>query len=256
MQWNDEGIVLAARPLNENGLIVTLLTKEHGVHNGLVRGTRKHGSTCQIGNHLDATWKARLEDQLGFYTLEHKTAYASLVMDDSLKLSALTSLSSLISRTLPERDPHPQLYDGCLTFLHDLVHQDASQYLADYIELELAILGDLGYGLDLGECAAGGDKTQLSYVSPRSGRSVSKEHGLPYHAKLLKLPEFLNPQQINNTAPQKHTTISEIIDGIRLTDYFLSKHVFGSTNQTMPAARQRFVHKLEQLGVGNDEIKA
>ncbi len=246
MQWTDEAVIVSARKYGENALIINAFTRDHGLHAGLVRSIRKSGSICQAGNFVEATWKARLEEHLGSYTFDLQKSNAALLLDDSLKLSALTSLCDLLVRSLHEREPQEEIYHLFRDFIEQLSVADSAspsppKWIEDYVRLELSLLGKLGYGLDLSCCAVTGDTEDLMYVSPRSGRAVSRETGVPYKNKLLKLPFFLT--QINNS----QASLTEIIDGMNLTGYFFGKHVFSPHGARIPASRERFTHKLEEL---------
>lgn len=247
MKWTDNAVILSCKKFSESSLIVTLFTKERGLHRGLVRGVKKNLATCQTGNIVHARWQSRLEEQLGNLTLELTSNIAIHIFDDNLRLCALSSICSLINRTFPERDAYEELFVNLLKFLSHLIDGNNQYFLQEYIELELCILSNLGYGLDVGKCAAGGNDDDLFYISPKTGRSVSLEFGRQYHSKLLKLPEFLKPQYINNSA-QNHDILAQIIDGIKLTDYFLDKYVFSQQISKMPEARKRFVNRLQKLG--------
>ena len=174
MNWTDEAIILSVRPHGETAAVVELLTRNHGRHLGLVHGgrSRKARPVLQMGNHVDATWKARLEDQLGHITVELRRAYASEAMEDAQALTALTSLCAL-SRLLPERDPHPNLYEITLFVLGFL--NDDSVWPALMVRWELALLDELGFGLDLTKCAATGSMDdlclRLAQIRPRRLRA-------------------------------------------------------------------------------------
>jgi DNA repair protein RecO (recombination protein O) len=232
MNWTDEAIILSVRPHAETATVVELLTRDHGRHLGLVHGgrSRKARPVLQIGNHVDASWKARLEDQLGHMVIEPRRAYASEVMDDADALTALTSLTAL-ARVLPERDPHPNLYEITLFVLGFL--DDASVWPALLVRWELALLDDLGFGLDLTKCAATGTMDDLIYVSPKSGRAVSRRAGEPYKDKLLALPPFLLGSQAGVSGP------ADIAAGYALTGHFLETRVFAAVGARMPDARVR-----------------
>jgi DNA repair protein RecO (recombination protein O) len=171
-------VILSVRPHGETAAVVELFTRSHGRHSGLVHGgrSRKLRPVLQIGNHVDAAWKGRLSEQLGHITLELRRGYAASVLNDGDALSGLTSMSSL-TRLLPERDPHPSLYEITLFVLSFL--DDASVWPALMVRWEMALLEELGFGLDLAACAATGSTDDLVYVSPKSGRAVSAEAGEP-----------------------------------------------------------------------------
>ncbi len=232
MQWTDEGIVLSVRPHGETAAVAEIMTRHHGRHLGLVHGgrSRKLRPILQIGNHVEATWKARLADQLGHITLELTRGYAAAAMDDATALAGLTSMASLM-RLLPERDPHPALYEVTLFVLGFL--DDPTVWPALYVRWELALIDELGFGLDLTECAATGSNDQLIYVSPKSGRAVSASAGEPYKDKLLTLPAFLTKGRGGATGA------ADIRAGLALTGYFLESRVLSPRGETLPDVRSR-----------------
>lgn len=237
MQWKDEAIVLSVRPHGETAAVVELFTRAHGRHLGLVHGgrSRRLRPVLQTGNQVDATWKARLSDQLGHVTLELSRPFAAGVMDNALALSALSSMAAL-ARMLPERDPHPSLYEVTLFVLDFL--QDATVWPALYVRWELALLEELGFGLDLTECAATGRNDQLIYVSPRSGRAVSASAGEPYKDKLLHLPGFLARSR------GAVATTQDVAAGLELTRHFFEARVFQPRGESMPEVRARLAERL------------
>lgn len=240
MNWSDEGVILSVRPHGETAAVVEILTRSHGRHLGLVHGgrSRKQRPVLQIGNHVDATWKARLADHLGHMNLELIRGYAASTMEDPAALAALTSLASL-ARQLPERDPHPNLYEITLFVLAYL--NDASVWPAILARWELALLDELGFGLDLTQCAATGINDDLIYVSPKTGRAVSASAGEPYRDRLLALPPFLLPGRKAPLAP------GDIENAFALTGHFLETRVFNPHEQQMPEARSRLLMLLKRL---------
>ena len=232
MEWTDEGIILSVRPHGETAAVVELLTRNHGRHSSLVHGgrSRRLRPALQIGNHVDTTWKARLADQLGHATIELRRGYASAAMQEPLALAGLSSIAAL-SRMLPERDPHPNLYEITLFVLGFL--DDATVWPALYVRWELALLTELGFGLDLAACAATGAKFDLIYVSPKSGRAVSGAAGEPYKDKLLGLPSFLTAER------PSEVTGEAILSGLALTSYFLQSRVFHPRELALPDVRMR-----------------
>ena len=239
MQWSDEGLVLSVKAHGETAAIAELFTRAHGRHMALVHGgrSRKLRPVLQTGNHVDATWKARLSEQLGHATLELRRGFAADALDDPLALAGLTSLCAM-SRLLPERDPHPGLYEITLFVLGFL--DEASVWPALYVRWELALLSELGFGLDLASCAATGSNDALVYVSPRTGRAVSASAGEPYKDKLLALPEFV-AQRRNGMA-----TADDIAAGLKLTGYFLESRVLSPRELRMPEARHRMAELLSR----------
>ena len=240
MHWSDEGVILSVRPHGETGAVLELFTRRHGRHLGLVHGgrSRKLRPILQIGNHVDAAWKARLADHLGHFTLELRKGYAAHVMDDAAALAALTSIAAL-ARLLPERDPHPNLFEVTLFVLGFL--DDRAVWPALVVRWELALLEELGYGLDLASCAATGKTTDLVYVSPKSGRAVSAEAGEPYKDRLLALPAFLG------AGAAREMTAEGLKAGFALTGHFLETRVLRPREMELPEARSRMLSYLRQL---------
>lgn len=237
MHWTDEGIVLATRRHGERALIAEVLTVGHGRHAGLVRGGQgpKLRVLYQIGNQVTVTWSARLLDHLGTFTGELLAGCAARFIDDRVRLACLTAAAAVIAASLPEREPYPQVYAGLAASLDALDRN--SDYSARYVRLELDLLAELGYGLDLSRCAATGAREDLAYVSPRSGQAVSAAAAAPYRERLLRLPQFL----LDDSATPSQT---DIIDGLALTGFFLDRRVFHAHGRKMPAGRMRFVDLL------------
>jgi DNA repair protein RecO len=230
MEWTDEGIVLAVRRHGETGMIASLLTRVHGRHAGLVHGGvgKANRGTLQPGNHVKAWWRARLSDQLGSYRMEMAEAHAAGILDDPGRLAALSSACALSEAALPEREPHPAAF-AALAALLDALRSES--WPSVYVHWELALLRDLGYGLDLSRCAATGAGDGLAYVSPRSARAVSALAGEPYRDKLLVLPAFL--------VEGGEGDAQAVFQGLALTGFFLGRHI-----HTVPAARSRLVDRF------------
>ena len=235
MEWLDEAIVLSARPHGETSAVVTLLTLEHGRHAGLVRGGQnpKSRAIYQAGNRVRAHWRARLADHLGSFTCEPLASHAARLFDDPERLAALSAAAAVSERALPEREPHPACFHGFLALLEAM---EGEHWAEAYVRWELALLAELGFGLDLTRCAAGGDNDRLAYVSPRSGRAVSLAAGEPYRERLLALPGFLIRRGDGGPA--------EVGQGLRLTGYFLERFVFGPQDRPLPAPRRRLAERF------------
>jgi DNA repair protein RecO (recombination protein O) len=241
MEWQDAGFVIAVRRHGENSLIDELLTREHGRHLGLVRGGQspKLHAVLQPGNEVAAVWRARLSEHLGTIVCELNRAHAARFIHDAARLAGLSAAAAIIAATLPEREPHADIF---ASFRELLAALDSSpDWLARYVVWECGLLTSLGFGLDLTRCAATGATLDLAYVSPRTGRAVSRAAGRPYHDKLLLLPEFL----WRGTPADK----AQIAQGLQLTEHFLLHHALLPQGRPLPAARVRFADRLERGSV-------
>jgi DNA repair protein RecO (recombination protein O) len=240
MEWRDEAIVLSLRPHGESAAIVTMLTPEHGRHAGLARGAdgRRGRSLYQTGNRVQAVWRARLGEQLGNFSCELVEAHGGRLIEDPMRLAALSSAAALVEAALPEREPHRFLYERLLALLRSLQSDEPGmRWPQDYVRWELDLLTELGFGLDLSRCAVTGVTTDLAFVSPRSGRAVSLQAAGRYRDRLLHLPEFLG-----GAGPAQP---DEVPRGLALTGYFLEQHVF-TPPKALPPARNRLVQFLER----------
>jgi DNA repair protein RecO (recombination protein O) len=237
MDWTDEGIILGVRPHGETASVVELLTRAHGRHLGLVHGgrSRRMRPILQAGNHVEVSWKGRLAEHLGHVALETRRAYAAEVMDHPMPLAGLSTLTAL-ARLLPERDPHPSLYEVSLFVLGFLDEPDV--WPALLVRWELALLEELGFGLDLTACAATGSNDDLIYVSPKSGRAVSASAGEPYHDRLLALPPFLRGRS------QGVVSQSDLAAGFALTGHFLETRILAPRGEVLPEVRGRLADML------------
>jgi DNA repair protein RecO (recombination protein O) len=236
MQWTDEGIVLGVRRHGEASGILELMTREHGRHLGMVRGGfgSRLKPVLQVGNSVSATWRARLDEHLGNYTVEGLRLRASNYFAAPHAIYGVSHLAALM-RLLPERDPHP----GIAALLEAILERldDAGAAAPMVVRFELQLLAELGFGLDLSECAATGATAELVYVSPKSGRAVSRAAGAPYTAILLRLPAFLREAQAEPAA-------GDIDDAFALTGYFFEKHVLEPRGLKLSAERAHFIAAL------------
>jgi len=239
MEWSEEGIVLAARKHGESSAIITVLTRDHGRHAGLVRGGagRRSRGVLQPGNRIEATWRARLDEHLGTFTCELLEARAAALLDDPLRLAGLSAACAVADAALPEREPHRAAFAG-LSALLDALKGETWPPL--YVRWELDLLRELGFGLDFSTCAATGRTEQLVYVSPKSGRAVSRPAGKPYGRALLALPPFLLGA---GDAGGPDRDLRQVLQGLELTGFFLERHVFGPKRRP-PAARERLKERL------------
>jgi DNA repair protein RecO (recombination protein O) len=239
VEWRDAGIVLGLRRHGENAVVLEMMTRAHGRHLGVVRNGRSRTMqpVLQPGNHVDALWRARLEEHLGEWKIEPVDLRAATYMHSSVALYGLNHLAQL-TRLLPERDPHPAIFEALAVIGENLTEAPLAAPLL--IHYELAILAELGFGLDLSECAATGAQNELVYVSPKSGRAVSRVAGEPWHDRLFRLPTFLagTVEIVPDWA--------EIEAGFALTAYFFERHVYGPRGMLPPEARGAFIAALRR----------
>lgn len=232
MEWTDDAIILGAAAHGEGNAVVEVLTATRGRWRGLVRGGRssRHRAALEPGNAVRATWRGRLADQLGSLTCEGVAHIAPAILADAGRLAALRAACALLSVVLPPHDPHPR----CHAALTDLLAFLAARgdWPSAYARWEMGLLADLGFGLDLARCAAGSGESDLAFVSPRSGRAVGRTAGQPYRDRLLPLPAFLTDSAATASA-------HDMCEALRLTGYFLERHVVGEgARSALPAARR------------------
>jgi DNA repair protein RecO (recombination protein O) len=228
MEWEAAAIVLEVRPYGEADAIATVFTQGHGAHRGLARGgfSRGQASLWQPGNIVRARWVGRLADQLGSLSAELVHPAAALAMDAPLALAILRALCAVAEGALPEREPHERLFSG---LLHLLAHLPQGPTLfADVIRWEVALLAELGYGLDFSAPPEGGNEP-LAYVSPRTGRAVTEAAAGTWKPRLLRLPTLLLHDEPGTPADWR--------DGLKLTGHFLARDAFGLRHLPLPAAR-------------------
>jgi DNA repair protein RecO (recombination protein O) len=235
IHWEDEGILLSARPFGENDLVAQVLTREHGRHAGLVRGGQsiKKRSTFEPGNRLHVRWGGRLAEHLGHYDAEVLDNISGRLFDEPGRLAALLSAAAICEQSVPEREENSAFFEGFLVLLE---HLESDFWGEIYVRWELAQLSALGFGIDLSACAGGGNNDQLAYISPKSGRAVSLAAGEPYKDKLFPLPMFLLGQGGGG--------IKEISQGLEIAGHFLERHLFHPHDKSLPSVRDRLVENF------------
>ncbi len=243
MKWQDQGIVVGARRHGETSVILEVMTREHGRHLGLVRSgaSRRMQPLLQAGNAVEVTWQARLDEHLGFYLVEATQLRAAVLMETAMALHGLNHLAGLL-RLLAEREPHTHLYEMARVVLAQLDRTDGASALM--VWFETALLAESGFGIDLRQCAATGSRIDLAYVSPKSGRAVSRAAGEPYRDRLLPLPSFLladpdDLQALDDVSPEATR------QGFDLTGYFLARDIYAPRGLPLPDARSAYLAQLD-----------
>jgi len=239
MEWHDEGIILGTRKHGETSVILEVMTRAHGRHLGMVRGgrSRKAQPVLQAGNRVDLIWRARLDEHMGLFQVEALELNAARLFESACAVYGLQTIAAHL-RLLPERDPHAGLYEMLALLISNLNDADAAGELV--IRFELMVLEELGFGLDLNQCAATGRRDELVYVSPKSGRAVSRDAGLPWHDKMLPLPLFLV------AGPGTRADMAAIEQAFRLSEFFFTRHVYEPRGLTPPDARIGFLNALRK----------
>lgn len=241
MQWSDDAILLSVSKYGERGGVVGILCREQGIYRSISKNayTKSQRGLFQPGNLVNIEWKARLSEHMGSITTELLQPIAPLLLDDPVALNALNSLCGLLLKTIHEREPHPALYDKSEALLQHMAAGNI--WLPYYVKWEISLLRELGFGLDLSQCASTGEKTNLHYVSPKSGRAVCAHAAEPYKDRLLRLPAFL----ISDVAAEAISD-ADLRDGLKLTGYFLRNWIADPHRLAFPQAREQLFDRLEK----------
>jgi DNA repair protein RecO (recombination protein O) len=237
MDWQDEGTLISSRPHGETSAIIEVFTAQHGLHAGVVRGgaSRKVAATLQPGTQIAVEWRARLDEHLGVFTVEPLRSRAML-MEDRLALAGLNAICALLRFALPEREPHAPLYARTQALLAAM---QAADWPADYLRWEMALLEEIGFALDLTRCAATGSREDLAYVSPRTGRAVSRDGAGDWSSRLLPLPAGL--------LGQGPLVAEELMQGLAITGHFLGRELAEPNHgKSLPEARARLLDLLQR----------
>ncbi|WP_428492784.1 DNA repair protein RecO [Rhodopila sp.] len=243
MEWDAPAIILATRPYGEGDAIATVITEAFGLHRGLARGGASRGkaATWQPGNMVQVQWTARLSDQLGSFTGELIHAGAAQAMAEAMPLAMLSSVCAVAEGALPEREPLPRIFAGMLGLIPRLPLGAAE--LAELVRWETVVLSDLGYGLDLSACAVTGRTEGLAYVSPKTGRAVTRDGAGDWADRLLPLPGFLRA----DAAEDAPADAGDWRNGLRLTGHFLARDAFGHQHRPLPQARRMLYDRVAQM---------
>jgi DNA repair protein RecO (recombination protein O) len=238
MEWRDEGLIIGVKKHGETSVILEAMTRAHGRHLGLVRGGRakRMQPYLQAGNSALLVWRARLDEHLGTFAVEPTILRTARLLASAEALHAIGLITALL-RLIAERDSHPALFETAALIADNI--DDFGSVPQLLVRLEVAVLAEAGFGLDLAQCAATGAVADLAYVSPKSGRAVSQSAGEPYRGRLLPLPAFLRDEPTALNPPP-----GEILDGFRLTEFFLMRDLFGPRGLPLPQARSAYLAEL------------
>ncbi|MBB5745742.1 DNA repair protein RecO [Brevundimonas variabilis] len=241
MDFHEEAFVLSARAHGDTGVVVDLLTETHGRRGAYVAGgaSRKMKPFLQVGARVIVDYRARSSDHLGSARLEAMGEGPSALFDDAMALTGLAAAAAVAQGALPEREPHPGAFLAFEAMMAAFAIPEV--WPAIFVRFEAGLLDDLGFGLDLSRCAATGSMDDLVYVSPRTGRAVSREAGAPYAEKMLKLPPFM-------LGAQAGLSEGDVGAGLDLTGHFLEQFVFHPQNRPLPEARVWMIDRLRETG--------
>lgn len=243
MEWIDTGLVLGTRRLGEADALVELMTLAHGRHLGVVKGgrSRRRAAAIQVGNRVRATWRARLDEHVGTWALEALDARAADLMASAVALNGVQTLAAHL-RLLPERDPHPELFEAMAAVIDHFGDPRLAGELV--VRFEMAVIEALGFGLDLSACALTGATEDLAWVSPKTGRAATRAAGAPHAARLLALPRFLAAGAGDDPATWGAAGLDDLLAGFRLTGHFFVRHVWEPRGLTPPTTRDGLIAAL------------
>lgn len=238
MIWSDLGIILTTRKYGENSVILSVLTRQHGRHNGLVRGgsSKRLSGILQPGNLVQLDWKGRLDEHLGQFNVEPEESYSAKALNSRIRLAHLNVVCAMCETCLPERQPVEGLFGATLILLDML--EETRLWPEIYQRWELGLLNELGFGLDLTSCAATGQTGDLIYISPKTGRAVSRNAGEAYKSKLFPLPHHLLVDEIKPTK-------KDLLSVFTITGHFLERCILAPMNKKIPSARTRFIDRMK-----------
>lgn len=237
MKIEDNGIIISSSKFGDKGFVVKIFSQQHGIIKGFIQGQKKNSQLVQQGNLISFKFTARLEEHLGRITASMEKAYPLLNYSSYVKMLSISSLCSIFDKVLQERENMESLYGQFITFLENL---DSADWLKQYALFETIILSECGFGLDISSCALTGETSGLYYISPKTGAAATKSAGELYKDKLFIIPEFF----LENSAKP---TISEIVEALNISRYFLAKSFFAENDNNIPTPASNFAEEVVKL---------
>lgn len=242
MEWKDSAIILHRSKYSEKLMVLTCFSSRNGLSRGAISNAKKNQSITDVGNVVSVSWRGRLEEHLGRFSIEsHETIYP-FIYHDIAKMSALANLCELFRYGLAPKDPNKVLYGYLEDFLYAMKYNE-SNWLQRMLFLEMEFLSHSGFGLDLSKCGVAGGNEDLAYISPKTGRAISAEVGLPYKTKLFRMTQSL--QRVDCEAG-----IEDVLESLKVTQYFLEKHF------KIPESRKKFVDIVAMLQKNNNDLES
>ena len=234
--WDDEGLILSSINYSETSIILKVFTRNYGVQKGFVRGakSKKKSNIYEAGNLVSISFKSRTEDMLGIFLVDLMKPSPLLYLNDLKRFSCIISVINLLEFSLLESEPETELYFYSKNLINKIFSYEEG-WIEEYIRWEVFLLKKIGFGLELSKCILSNKKTNLSYVSPKSGCAVNKEAGKPWEKKLLELPKFLISDNKANR--------SDLRKGFKITTYFLTKFA-NSIDKILPFTRSNFMDNI------------
>lgn len=211
----EPALVVALHPHGEHGLVGRFLGADEGLVAAYVHGGRGRAlrPVLQLGNQVALDITPRRAGQLPVAAV-HALASNMAMLHGPAAIAMVEHVCALAAAVLPESEAQPVLTPLIAALLAAAgAGADRLTLGAALVRLELALLAELGLGLDLASCAATGSRDDLAYVSPKSRQAVSLAAGLPYAARLLPLPAF-----VQGGGP---ADAGALADGLKLSGHFL-----------------------------------
>lgn len=240
MEWRDQGILLSARQHGETSVIIDVLTPSMGLHRGIVKGgkSRKVAPVLQPGSQLDLIWRARLQEHIGTFQVELVRSRSAMIMSDRLALSGLGTVTAMLLTFLPDREANVPLFKATEQLLDLLEHPEV--WPNAYLRWEIALLDNLGFGLELSACAVTGQTHDLAFISPKTGRAVSRYGAGKWANQLLPLIPVMLGKDTNHC--------SDTLRALEVTEYFFLKHACcGLGIKKIPSARSMFLDTFKKF---------
>ncbi|UOD97491.1 DNA repair protein RecO [Ehrlichia ruminantium] len=241
MRWQDQGIVIAIRKYCDNQVIISVLTKKHGLKKGLTKYYKKTINRLQIGDYINVTWSARLISNLGYFKYELIKSTIYYYITNNLQTLCLAFFTFILDQVLPENEENYIIYHYFDIFINSIQSKNINWQIK-YLKLEMVLLSELGFGLDLSKCAVNQTQESLIFISPKTGKAISENIGLPYKKKLLPLPQLLYNIYNNYTYEFSNT---EFKLSLNVLGYFFKKHFLTDKNITFLKYREEIIKLLD-----------
>ncbi|QGR02558.1 DNA repair protein RecO [Ehrlichia ruminantium] len=241
MRWQDQGIVIAIRKYCDNQIIISVLTQKHGLKKGLTKHYKKTTSRLQIGDYINVTWSSRLISNLGYFKYELIKSTLHYYITNNLQILCLAFFTFILDQVLPENEENYTIYHYLDIFISSIQLKNINWQIK-YLKLEMILLSELGFGLDLSKCAINNTQEHLTFISPKTGKAISEDIGLPYKKNLLPLPKLLYNIYNNNTYEFSNI---EFKLSLNVLGYFFKKHFLTTKNTIFLKYREEIIKLID-----------